>query len=148
MPRQAMNSIGIRLIYDGAGPVTWSRDPGAFGLQDKAGVLHVGDRRPDGTVVFNLTLQVKLDGSDAPVFGGPFTHGPPSGRFLYLGWRGERGGFAQRLKLSLGTITTNDVREALARQDPLVGTLVDHHPRATSTGTNIGGSRPISWALP
>lgn len=148
MPTQAVNSMPIRLIYDGTGPVTWSRDPGAFGLQDKAGVLHAGAQRPDGTVVFDLTLQLKLDSSDTPVFVGPFIHGPPTGRFLYLGWRDERGGFAQRLKLPLGTITWNDVHEALARQEPLVGTLVDHHPKATSTGANIGGSRPISWALP
>jgi Family of unknown function (DUF5990) len=148
MPTQAMYSIRIRLIYDGAGPVTWSRDPGAFGLQDKASVLHVGAQRPDGTVVFNLTLRLKSDGSDAPIFLGSFVHGPPTGRFLYLGWRDKRGGLAQRLKLPLGTITRNHVREALARQEPLVGTLVDHHPKATSTGASIGGSRPISWAMP
>jgi hypothetical protein len=147
MPKQAMNSIGIRLIYDGSGPVTWSRDPRAFGLQDKAGVLHVGAPGPERTVVFDLTLQLKPSGSEAPVFVGPFTHGPPTGRFLYLGWRDVRGAFAQRLKLPLGTITWSDVREALGRQQPLVGTLVDHHPKATSTGANIGGSRPISWVL-
>lgn len=148
MTMQAMDTLRIRLIYDGSGPVTWSRKPGAFGLQDKAGVLHVGTQRPDGTVVFDLTLQLKSDSSDAPVFMGPFTHGSPTGRFLYLGWRDERGGLAQRIKLGLGTITWSEVRDALARHEPLVGTLLDHHPKATSTGANIGGSRPISWALP
>jgi hypothetical protein len=142
-----MTSIGARVVYDGAGPVTWCRDPGAFGLQDKAGVLHVGVSRPDGSIVFDLTLRLKSEGSDAPIFVGPFVHGPPTGRFLYLGWRDVRGAFAQRLRLPLGTITWNDVREAVARQEPLVGILVDRHPRATTTGANIGGTRPISWTL-
>ena len=92
MPKQALDSINIRLIYDGKGPVTWSRDPGAFGLQDKAGVLHRGAPSPDGTVVFDLTLQLKPEGSDAPVLTGSFAHGPPAGRFLYLGWRNDQAG--------------------------------------------------------
>lgn len=147
MSQQAVESIRIRLTYDGVGPVAWRRDPRAFGIQDKAGALHPGSPGPNDTVVFELTLQAKSNGSDAPVLTGTFAHGPPSGRFIYLGWRNEPGGFAQRLKLPLGTITWNDVREALARQRPLVGTLVDHHPKATSTGANIGGLRPISWTV-
>jgi hypothetical protein len=142
-----MTSISVRVVYDGAGPITWCRDPGAFGLQDKAGFLHVGAPRPDGSIVFDLTLQLKSEDTVAPIFVGPFVHGSPTGRFLYLGWRDERGAFAQRLKLPLGTIKWNDVREAVTRQEPLVGILIDHHPRATTTGANIGGTRPISWAL-
>lgn len=145
MSAQAILSVQIRLIYDGVGPVTWCRDPHAFGVQDKAGMLHPGSPGPNGTVVFDLTFQAKSKGSAPPVLAGTFAHGPPNGRFIYLGWRDERGGFAQRLKLPLGAITWSEIREALARQRPLVGTLVDHHPRATSTGANIGGSRPISW---
>ena len=148
MSLQLVDSIGIRLIYDGVGPVSWRRGPGDFGLQDKAGVLHPGAPGSDGVVVFTLTLQVKPHGAGAPIFLGAFAHGPPAGRFLYLGWRNTEGSLAQRLKLPLGTITRDDVRQAQARQQSLVGTLRDHHPRATSTGANIGGSRPMSWALP
>jgi hypothetical protein len=39
MSQQAMDSVKIRLIYDGIGPGTWCRDLRAFGVQDKAGVL-------------------------------------------------------------------------------------------------------------
>lgn len=143
-----MDSINLRLIYDGAGPVHWSRQPGAFGLQDKDGFLQVGVPGPDGTVSFDITLQAKAGKTDAPVLLGSFAHGPPGGRFLYLAWREPSGAFAQRLKLPLGGITWADVHHALARQLPLVGVLVDHQPRATSTGANIGGHRPISWRLP
>jgi Family of unknown function (DUF5990) len=143
-----MDSIRIRLIYDGTGPITWSRQPGGFGLQDKAGVLHLGAAGPSGTVVFNLSLQLKPGSAGAPVVTGPFAHGPSTGRFLYLGWRNAQGGFAQRLKLPLGGISWTDIGDSIGRQEPLVGILVDRHPRVTSSGANIGGSRPISWALP
>jgi hypothetical protein len=145
MPAQATESVRLRLIYDGIGPVKWCRDPRAFGVQDKAGMLHAGAAGPNGTVVFELSFQAKSNGSELPVLSGAFAHGPPGGRFIYLGWRDAQGGFAQRLKLALGTITWSDVRDASARQQPLVGTLLDRHPKATSTGANIGGSRPITW---
>ncbi len=142
-----MDSIRIRLIYDGVGPVHWDGGADAFGVQDKAGVLHAGIPGPAGATIFDLAFQVKSQDSDAPVLSGDFAHGPPAARFLYLGWRNAHGGFAQRLKLSLATLAWSGVRQAIERQQPLVGTLVDHHPKATSTGANIGGSRPISWAL-
>jgi len=142
-----MDSIRVRLVYDGAGPVHWDGGPDAFGVQDKAGALHPGTPGTDGVIIFDLTLTVKSPQTDAPVLSGDFAHGPPAQRFLYLGWRNRAGNFAQRLKLSLATLTGSDVRQALASQRPLVGTLVDHHPKATRTGANIGGSRPIAWTL-
>ncbi len=109
--------------------------------------VSLGISRQDGTVVFDFSLQVKLGSTGSPVFTGSFAHGSPSERFLYLGWRDVRGAFAQRLKLPLAGITWEDVQASIDRQKRLVGTLVDHHPRVTSTGANIGGSRPIEWLL-
>jgi len=140
-----MDSLSFRLIYDGNGPLNWSRKPGTFGMQDKAGKLELGVSGPNGTVIFDLTLQVKSGKSDAPVLLGAFAHGPPSGRFLYLAWAEAQGTLAQRIKLPLSGITWDDIRVAFERQEPLIGILVDHQPRVTSTGANIGGSRPISW---
>ena len=142
-----MDSVCIRLIYDGKGPLNWSRKPGTFGMQDKTGHLDLGVVGPDGTILFDLTLQVKAGKSDAPVLLGSFAHGPPHGRFLYLAWCEAQGILAQRIKLSLSGITWDDIRSASDQQKPLVGILVDKQPRVTSTGANIGGSRPISWKL-
>lgn len=142
-----MDTVHLKLIYDGKGPIHWSRAPDAFGLQDKDAVLHLGKAGAKGTVVFDFALQVKDGSSEVPVLLGDFAHGPPSARFVYLGWRNEQGAFAQRLKLPLSGITWSDVREAQRRGQPLVGTLVDHHPRVTTTGANIGGMRPMVWAL-
>lgn len=142
-----MDSLALRLIYDGVGPVHWSRMPGAFGLQDRDALLHIGMPGPDRTVLFDLTLQVKMGNSGAPVLLGTFAHGPPAGRFLYLGWRNASGAFAQRLKLPLGGIAWDDIHNAFDQQKPLTGILADHQPRVTSTGANIGGTRPMSWKL-
>ena len=142
-----MEALRLRLIYDGQGPTIWTPAPGAFGLQDKSGVLHVGTPGAAGAVVFDFALQVKSLGADQVVLVGDFAHGRPAERFLYLGWRNAAGAFAQRLKLPLHTITPAQARQALAERMALTATLVDHHPKATSTGANIGGTRPVAWTL-
>lgn len=146
MKEQAKSAIRLRVRYDGAGPVYWSGGPSDFGLQDKSGVLHPGEPDQDGGVSFELSLEVKLSRSEAPVFAGPFAHGPPAGRFLYLGWRNREGGFAQRLKIPLGSIGWEEARHALGARTELVCVLVDRNPKATSTGANIGGTRQVTWA--
>ncbi|MDY0745749.1 DUF5990 family protein [Paucibacter sp. R3-3] len=90
-------------------------------------------------------VQVKAGASGAPLLLRPFVHGPQAGRFLYLGWRDLRGTFTQRLKLPLSGVTWDQIRDAVSAGRPLVGTLVDRQPRVTSTGQNIGGTRPLLW---
>jgi Family of unknown function (DUF5990) len=140
--------VRLRLIYRGAGPVIWSGGPSAFGLQDKDQTLHLGAATPDGGRLFDFATEVKPEGAGAPVFVGPFVHGPANKRFLYLSWRNRTGEYAQRLILPLGGIAWADIRAAHAADRPLVGELDDWSPRATSTGANIGGTRPITWRLP
>ena len=141
-----MDAIRLRLTYDGKGPAIWTPMPGAFGLQDKAEALHQGAPGPGGVAVFEFTLQARPHDSGAAVLSGEFAHGPPAARFLYLGWRNAQGAFAQRLKLPLSGLAWDDVAAAIARKRVLAATLVDHHPRATTTGANIGGTRQVAWA--
>ena len=143
-----MDTLTLRLVYDGIGPAIWTPAPGAFGLQDKDAVLHAGTPGPRGTTVFEFSLVAKPHAaSGALVLAGDFAHGPPAARFLYLAWRNARGAFAQRLKIPLSTIGAADIESAAASGRALVARLVDHHPRATTTGANIGGTRPVAWAL-
>lgn len=69
--------------------------------------------RPLTGDTLELTGELRLKAADAaarrhaPVFLGPFTHGPPAGRFLYVSWTGEENGIRgmfRRLKLPLGEI--------------------------------------------
>ena len=142
-----MDAVRLQLVYDGAGPVYWDGGPGAFGLQDKDGALHGGTPGAAGAVVFDFTLRVKSVDAGTVVLVGDFAHGKPAERFLYLGWRNVAGNFAQRLKLPLASITPEQVRRAVADGRLLTATLVDHHPRATTTGANIGGTRQVAWVL-
>lgn len=142
-----MDTIRLRLTYDGKGPAIWTPLPGAFGLQDKDVVLHPGAPGTGGTTVFEFTLQARPHESGEAVLSGAFAHGPPAARFLYLGWRNAQGAFAQRLKLPLSGIAWPDAAAAIAQQRVLAATLVDHHPKATTTGANIGGTRPMAWRL-
>jgi hypothetical protein len=81
----------------------------------------VQSRPPTGDTL-ELTGELRLKAADtvarrqAPVFLGPFTHGPPAGRFLYVAWTGEENGIRamfRRLKLPLGGITWTLIDAAL-----------------------------------
>jgi hypothetical protein len=148
MAKPPLEHVRLQLIYRGAGPVFWSGGATEFGVQDKDENLHLGETSPDGGLTFDLALEVKPEGPGAPVFVGPFAHGPANARFLYLSWRNLTGEYAQRLKLPLGGIAWADIRAARPADRPLVGELADLAPRATSTGANIGGTRPIVWRPP
>ncbi len=147
MEQQATSRTHLRVTYEGVGPVYWSGAPESFGLQDRSGVLHRGGPDADGAVAFAFALDVKPGRSDAPVFVGPFAHGPPGKRFLYLGWRNRDGAFAQRLIIPLSAISWDQVRQAASAGAPLSCRLIDKHPRATSTGANIGGTRNVVWTV-
>jgi len=148
MAKPPLERVRLQLIYRGAGPVFWSGGPTEFGVQDKDENLRLGETASDGGLRFDVALELKPESAGAPVFVGPFAHGPANGRFLYLSWRNLTGEYAQRLKLPLGGITWADIRAAQAADRPLVGELADLAPRATSTGANIGGTRPIVWRPP
>jgi len=147
MGKLETSRLAFEVIYDGVGPVFWSGGADSFGLQHVAEVLHRGEPNPDGAVCFKFSLELKTGNAAAPVFVGPFAHGPPGKRFLYLGWRNSNGAFAQRLILPLTSISWDLVRQARAADAPLVCRLVDKEPRATKTGANIGGTRQVTWAV-
>ncbi|HPF61358.1 MAG: hypothetical protein KC544_11510 [Gemmatimonadetes bacterium] len=70
-------------------------------------------------VTFDFTVRVDLPDDDGtPTFYGPFTQGPPHGRFVYICVGKRAGQYAspwdRRAKIPLGGITATQVREALA----------------------------------
>jgi hypothetical protein len=80
--------------------------------------------------MLELSGELRLKATDAaarrkaPVFLGPFTHGPAAGRFVYVSWTGEEHGMRgmfRRLKLPLGGISWALIDAALGEPG---GTLV------------------------
>jgi Family of unknown function (DUF5990) len=147
MAKSTLDEVRLRLVYRGGGPVGWRGGPEAFGVQDKANDLVRGSPGADGSVVFDVSLQIKPEAGTAPVFVGPFAHGPAGERFLYLSWRNPTGEYARRLKLPLGGVAWTDIAAARRADQPLVGDLVDE-AKLTTTGAHIGGTRPIVWKPP
>src|SRR5271154_1052164 len=107
--------IAIRLIHNGVQPGVPLDEPMRFGAQDTKGGVHPGLTEPGNERPFDLTLDVKGDEVNPPIFGGPFAHGPPSGRFLYLSWRREgqpEHPWCWRIKIPLSGISWAEIRAA------------------------------------
>ena len=142
---KSLATIRLRLIYHGGPPIHWTGGANQFGLQDKDNSLLAGRVDETGGITFDIDVEVRTHSNGMPVLTGAFTHGPPAERFLYLSWRNVGGDYAQRFKLSLGSITQGQVDHALANGLPLVGKLIIAEQRATKTGVNIGGTRSLVW---
>ncbi len=145
--RSSAETARLQVRYLGSGPVIWSGGRRNFGLQDADEGLHPGVPF-DGGETFYLMLTVRTGSGGGPVLSGPFAHGPPGGRFLYLGWRNDTGAYARRLKLSLAGIDRDLLDAAADRGEPLCALVDDRAPKATRTGVNVGGNHPVLWALP
>jgi hypothetical protein len=97
------SSLKVRLIHDGKQPGPSVPEPLDFGIQDKMGVIHPGKASKGRLLHFEIDIAVKH--ADAPLFSGPFVHGPPAGRFLYLSWKKHgqhEHPWAWRIKMALG----------------------------------------------
>src|SRR6476620_2837953 len=73
-------------------------------------------RAPAGEALeFKGELRLKAPvgrGTAAPVFLGPYTHGPVTGRFLYVSWTSEASGkrrMFRRMKIPLGAISWEQI---------------------------------------
>ncbi len=77
----------------------------------------------EGEVCFDCRVRVTERDDGEPNFLGAFTHGPPSGRFLYINAGRQAGDvdtcWDRRAKIPLGALTIGQVRDALARDHVL-----------------------------
>jgi len=147
MKKPSLEPVRLRVVYRGAALPGWGGGPDDFGVQDKSNGLCAGAVGEGGSVIFDLSVEVKPGSASAPVFVGPLAHGPPTERFLYLSWRNAAGAYARRLKLPLGSIAWTDIAAARLADQPLVAELIDL-PKVTSTGAHIGGMRRVVWERP
>ena len=84
----ATRTVRIRLISEAAPPPQHDNRPTEFGLEDKKLQLHPGLERPDGSVQFDLEVQVQSIGPTGTLrFYGPFVQGKPGEQKLHLHWK-------------------------------------------------------------
>ena len=99
-----------------------------FGLQDRSGDVIGGVPGPSDRMTFEAHVRVATGGGMVN-FLGPFTHGPPASRHLYLS-QGRTGaeGWVKRIKLPLASITSEMIAAAGGRA---IETVVDGRSAAT-----------------
>ena len=126
--------IYLRLIHDGVQPGAPLNEPMRFGLQDAKGEVHPGIRKSGNTRLFDLTLEVSGDEKRGrPGLRGPFAHGPPADRFLYLSWKREgkhAAPWAWRIKIPLAGIGWAEIRAAEKPGNCLVANVIGRRPHA------------------
>ena len=109
------------------------------GIQDKAQVVHTGRMRKDGTMVFECTVEARLDSStEEPSYRGPFVQGTPEARFLYLSWKRKTQSASPwywRVKVPLAGITWKQV-SSLKSTEVMEANITGRRPHATE---------PIVW---
>jgi hypothetical protein len=89
-----------------------------FGLQDKNLALLAGDEIAPQQRAYSVSVEVEQAEEGLPNFKGPFVHGTPKDRFLYLTLKGRGGDddwqIIKRIKISLKPITWAQVAQVLA----------------------------------
>src|SRR5262249_43493454 len=117
--RENFTTVNIRIVCLTTPPEECEGQKTGFGVQDKSQKLLVGQRRTDGTLQFDVSLKAQKSGeAERPNFTGPYAHGTPQQRFLYLshgvpeneGWR-----WIRRIKVPLMGITWEQINAAAGR---------------------------------
>ena len=112
--RAPWQQLRLRVICEAPPPNLYEDAPTEFGIQDRHGVVHAGRPEVDGSIVFDITIDVPDTAPGSPRFHGPFVHGPSGASFLYLSWRktAESSPWIRRMKLPLSGITTEQITAA------------------------------------
>jgi hypothetical protein len=109
------------------------------GIQDKAQVVHTGRMHKNGTMVFECTVEARLDAStEEPSYRGPFVQGTPEARFIYLSWKRKTQSASPwywRVKVPLAGITWKHV-SSLKSNEVMEANITGRRPHATE---------PIVW---
>lgn len=133
--------IHVRLLHDGVQPGPPLEEALSFGVQDVKGGVHPGTAIPGAKQRFDLMLELMTANTERPVFRGPFVHGPPAARFLYLSWKrqGEPATpWGWRIKIPLSSMGWAEVSEA--ERDGMGLT-------ADVTGRRPHTSEPVDWRV-
>ena len=136
-----MRKVRVRLLHDGSQPSPPLGETLSFGVQDVKGGVHPGVMEVGGKQRFAIYLDIRTGGTDRPVFGGPFAHGPPAARFLYLSWKREEATTALwgwRIKIPLSSIGWAEVQEAERDGMGLIADVTGRRPHT---------SEPVIWRV-
>lgn len=123
-----------------------------FGLQEGHGNDYKTvqtQRSKTGDLTFSFTARAKQNAGGEPVFLGPFTQGPPNGRFVYLDigtYAGQKETqWSRRLKIPLSGIDWKMVEQASSSARVLEAHV---HGTGRDGGPTCGTIKPFNgWKL-
>lgn len=131
--------LKVRLIYRTMPAIPPEEGTLDVGMQDKAQAVHAGQKQKDGSMFFECDLDAGIDDStERLTFRGPFVHGTPEARFLYLSWKRKDASSSPwywRVKVPLSGITWEDV-SSVKPSEVLEADITNRRPHATA---------PIAW---
>ena len=106
-----------------------------FGMQDKSGALHSAAATSPDSATFEIEVTAARGGA-MPNFLGPFAHGTPTTRFLYLS-QGDAAGseWIKRIKVPLSSINWSLI-------DSAAGAVLE-----TPVDGRSSGSVPAAWSV-
>lgn len=133
--------IYVQLLHDGVQPGAPLDEPLHFGLQNNKGEVYPETVKVGPELRFEFVMEIKNGETDQPVFSGPFVHGPPASRFLYLSWKreGEHATpWGWRIKIPLNTLGWSEVRNAELPGMCLMANVTDRRPHT---------SEPVNWRV-
>jgi hypothetical protein len=131
-------TVLVRLVCRNA-PATASESAAPLRLGVQQGAAVIDDAPADAPeTIFTIPLEVRRDlESGQPRFGGPFAHGAPAARFVYLSW-GVRNGatwqIVRRAKIHLSRLTWPAIERAVEQGQPIeaIVDLIDARGRPVS----------------
>lgn len=139
MATTSTKSITLRLACKSMPEIPADEGALDIGIQDKTQAVHAGLIAKNGAIYFECALEARIDPSTKVLdFRGPFVHGTPQGRFLYLSWKRRTASAAPwywRVKIPLAGITEQDVT-SLKSTEALLADITGRRPHA---------SDPITW---
>jgi hypothetical protein len=135
-------TVRLRLISEAAPPKEHDGRPTEFGLKDKKRQLHPGLEQPDGSVQFDLELQVQQIGpTDTFRFQGPFVLGKPGEQYIGLIWNyADEQSTIRGQKIRLDTLTGKLIHQVTGRSPRILQAMVLPITERTAT-------IPVEWTV-
>jgi hypothetical protein len=135
-------TIHIRLISEAGPPKEHEGRPTEFGLKDKKLQLHRGLERPDGSVQFDVGVEVRTIGPTASLrFFGPFVLGKTDEQFIGLIWNyADEHKTIRGQKIRLDTLSAKLIYQASRGSGGILQATVVPVTEKTAT-------IPVEWTL-
>lgn len=135
-----MQDVKVRVRLRELPPLPRGEGPTDVGLQDKAGALVTAEPIRGGGLAAETQILL-VPRADAVDFCGPFVHGRPGERFLYLNWKrrtAEASPWLQRVKIPLAGIRPAIAQAAASGAGVLEANVTGRRPHDTA---------PVVWSL-